>query len=125
MSLDVYLYGPEQEVACVCSECGHQHTRKESACFYTANITHNLGDMADAAGIYKHLWRPEELGISTAKELIAPLTDGIELLESDPDLFKKYDSPNGWGMYEHFVPFVIEYRNACKKYPGARVEVWR
>ena len=26
---------------------------------YSANITHNLTGMADAAGIYMHLWRPQ------------------------------------------------------------------
>jgi len=34
---------------------------------YDANITHNLGAMAEAAGIYKHLWRPEEIGITKAQ----------------------------------------------------------
>ena len=33
---------------------------------YSANITHNLGKMAEEAGIYKHLWRPEEIGITKA-----------------------------------------------------------
>lgn len=28
-------------------------------CIFSANITHNLNAMAEAAGIYKHLWRPE------------------------------------------------------------------
>src|SRR6266496_3980933 len=44
---------------------------------YWRNITHNLNTMADAAGIYKHLWRPEELGITKAGELIAPLAAGL------------------------------------------------
>lgn len=30
---------------------------------YHANITHNLGKMAEAAGIYHALWRPDEIGI--------------------------------------------------------------
>jgi hypothetical protein len=30
------------------------------------NITHNLGEMAKAAGIYMELWRPEEIGIIKA-----------------------------------------------------------
>jgi hypothetical protein len=37
---------------------------------YSDNITHNLGEMADAAGIYKALWRPEEIGITKAAELV-------------------------------------------------------
>ena len=32
---------------------------------------------------------------------------------------------NGWGMYEHFVPFVEKYLEACKEYPDAVIEVSR
>ena len=28
---------------------------------FTANITHNLTKMADSVGVYKALWRPEEI----------------------------------------------------------------
>ena len=92
---------------------------------YSGNITHNLGKMATEAGIYQHLWLPEELGIKFAYDLIGPLTKGLELLKSDPERFKKFDSPNGWGMYIHFVPFVENYLNACKENPEATVEVSR
>ena len=92
---------------------------------YSANITHNLGKMANAAGIYQHLWRPDELGIKQAGELIMPLRAGLELLKSDPVRFKKFDSPNGWGMYVHFVPFVEKYLDACEQNPDAIVEVNR
>jgi hypothetical protein len=44
-------------------------TRTQPTCVYDANITHNLGAMAKAAGIYMHLWRPDEIGIKTASEL--------------------------------------------------------
>jgi hypothetical protein len=60
--------------------------------------------MAEAAGIYMHLWRPEEIGITKAHELIEPLTNGLKLLKDDPEKFKAYDSPNGWGTYKNFVP---------------------
>lgn len=49
---------------------------------YGRNITHNLNGMAGEAGIYHHLWRPDELGIKTAFELIAPLRAGLALLEA-------------------------------------------
>lgn len=93
--------------------------------YYEANITHNLGKMAAEAGIYKHLWRPEEIGITKARELIAPLTDAIELMESDPPRFEKHNASNGWGLYENFVPFVRKYRDACTEYPDANVSVSR
>jgi hypothetical protein len=92
---------------------------------YSANITHNLGEMAAEAGIYKHLWRPEELGIESASELIVPLTKGLLLLHSDPDRFKKFNAPNGWGLYENFVEFVEKYLKACAENPDAKVHACR
>lgn len=92
---------------------------------YDANITHNLGRMAEAAGIYQHLWRPEELKITKASQLIAPLTIGLMVLKSDPAAFSRFNSENGWGMYEHFVPFVEGYLNACKENPDATVHASR
>lgn len=92
---------------------------------YTSNITHNLTRMAEEAGIYKHLWRPEEIGITTAGQLIDPLTAGLALLKSDPPRFKAFDAPNGWGTYKDFVPFVEHYLEACREEPDALVSVCR
>ena len=92
---------------------------------YSANITHNLGAMAKEAGIYMHLWRPEEIGLTKAGELIEPLRAGLELMKADQARFEKHNAPNGWGLYEHFVPFVEEYLAACEKNPGATLWVSR
>jgi hypothetical protein len=35
---------------------------------FERNITHNLNRMADEAGIYGVIWRPEENGIETAAD---------------------------------------------------------
>jgi hypothetical protein len=94
---------------------------KECVSAFSRNITHNLGTMADAAGIYEHLWHPERLGITRASELITPLECGLRRLKRSPKKYAKFNSPNGWGMYEHFVPFVEECLEACKKYPTAKV----
>jgi len=101
MSLDVYLTKDGQEV-------------------YWANITHNLGKMAARAGIYMALWHPEE-GVKTAKDLIEPLTDGLALLRANEAFFRRFDAPNGWGVYDHFVPFVAKYLDACVNNPDAEV----
>ena len=92
---------------------------------YSANITHNLGRMASAAGIYEPLWRPEEVGIRKAAQLVEPLERGLALLKADPAEFEALNSPNGWGKYEHFVPFVEKYLAACRENPDADVSVWR
>lgn len=92
---------------------------------FSANITHNLGEMADRAGIYYALWRPEEREWKLAKDITPVLEEGLRLLKKYPEFFKEFDSENGWGIYEHFVPFVEEVLEACKKYPEARIEVSR
>jgi len=92
---------------------------------YRANITHNLGKMANEVGIYKHLWRPEEIGIKTAGELIEPLEEGLELMGKNPKRFKKFDAPNKWGVYKDLLSFVENYLNACKEHPKANIIISR
>lgn len=92
---------------------------------FDGNITHNLAEMAGAAGIYKHLWRPEELGIWQASDLIIPLSEGLERLKAEPDKFKEMNPDNGWGDYEGLVRFVAEYIEACRKFPHASIETSR
>lgn len=92
---------------------------------YDANITHNLNKMAEAAGIYKELWRPDEIGITKAFQLIEPLTAGWKRLCADREKFEAFNAPNGWGKYEHLVVFVHDYIEACKANPDADVSVSR
>jgi hypothetical protein len=92
---------------------------------YSANITHNLGSMAKAAGIYEHLWRPEEIGVMYARELIAPLSEGLAKLKADPEKYSNYDAPNGWGRYVDFVPWLEQYIEACQENPDAEVSASR
>jgi hypothetical protein len=92
---------------------------------FEANITHNLNKMADAAGFYQAMWRPEEIGITTARQLIEPLTKGLEELRSKPDHYKTFNPANGWGSYETLIQFVEAYLLACTAYPSAEVSVSR
>ena len=92
---------------------------------YSANITHNMGSMASEAGIYKHLWRPEEVDVKTAADLIGPLSDGLAILNSEPERFQKFNPSNGWGNYEGLVQFVGDYLAACQRWPMAKVRIWR
>lgn len=125
MSLYVYLTGKTEEVPCRCSHCDHEHTRKETEQLYEANVTHNLNKMADEAGIYQHLWRPDEIGITKARQLIEPLRHGLALLREKPEHFKQFNPSNGWGSYDRFVPWVANYLAACEQYPDADVSVSR
>jgi hypothetical protein len=106
MSLDVTLLVNEEEV-------------------FSANITHNLGTMANAAGLYEALWRPEEIGAVYARDIIPIIGSGLGILRSNPDKFRKLESDNGWGLYKHFVPWVESYLKALVENSDAIIEVDR
>lgn len=106
MSLDVYLMQDDQ-------------------CVFEKNITHNLNSMAEAAGVYMHLWQPAEIDIQKAWQLIEPLGKGLSELMNNPVRFKAFNAENGWGKYEHLVDFVLKYLQACKEFPDAIVKANR
>jgi len=84
-------------------------------------VTNNLKDMAKAANIYLHIWRPAEKNVTTAADLIEPFTRGLHQLKSQPKYFKEFNPPNGWGTYEGFVKFVEDYLTSCRENPKALV----
>ena len=90
---------------------------------YWSNITHNLNKMADKAGIYEALWRPEEKGYKVAKDIIEIVEAGLKELKKRSEYFKGFNPENGWGTYEQLVNFTEEYLEACKKYPEAIIRV--
>lgn len=92
---------------------------------FNVNITHNLTQMAKEAGIYKHLWRPEELGIIQASQLVEPLKAGLGLMERDPKKFKKFNPSNGWGTYDDLITCVKYYIKKCEEFPNAKIRVSR
>ena len=138
MSLDINLKCEKR-----CKNCGeHQEY------FFVGdfNITHNLAKMADKAGIYEALWRPYklhpdwkpisdddynlEIGFEAnhpmyVKDILVKLKNGLEDLKARPDYFKQFDASNGWGTYEHFVPFVQEVYDLYKQYPEGELQVSR
>lgn len=92
---------------------------------FAFNITHNLGTMADACGIYTALWRPDENGYTYAKDIIKILEDGFQELQSNPEKYRPFSAKNGWGTYEQFLPQVKAVLDACKEYPDAIIRVSR
>lgn len=92
---------------------------------YHANTTHNLTSMASTADLYDPLWRPEEVGITKAGQLIEHLTKGLEALGKEPDYFRTFNAENGWGTYGGLVRFVARYLKACIAYPDADVSICR
>ena len=97
----------------------------ESDVVFSANVTHNLSQMAAEAGIYVYLWRPDEIGITKARQLIEPLQAGLCLMKSDPARFQRHNPKNGWGTYEGFIQWIDQYLMACEELPDADVGVSR
>jgi len=86
------------------------------------NITHNLNKMADAVGLYEVLWKPDEIGITTASQMIPFLEKGIKKLRENPEKYKTFNAPNGYGNYEDFVRFCDSVLHWCNKYPNSVIE---
>lgn len=125
MSLDISLVGKKETVTCVCTECGDKHAREQEKTYFFCNITHNLNRMAEACGLYRALWKPEELRITHANYIIDTLETGLKALRANPDRYKALNPDNKWGSYEGFVLTVEAYLKACKMYPEARIEISR
>ena len=137
MSLDVEIY---RNYHVTYDEGKTLEPKKES--LYHANITHNLGKMAEAAGIYEALWRPyqlkeeynipegdhdaeyafEEANPVRANEIIPIIEKGLKDMKKRPKHYEKFNSPNGWGMYHNFVPWIERYLEALKEHPESFVE---
>ena len=111
MSLDIHLYATDTDG----NEIG----------VYDDNTTHNLNMMADKAGVYEALWRPETKGWTKAGELIDTLETGLADLKARQEYFEEFNPANGWGDYDGLVRFVSNYLDACKKYPSTKVSVSR
>ena len=140
MSLDVYL----NRKIYLSYDKGTTYEEQHEQ-LYWANITHNLGEMADKAGIYEALWRPyflhpdcpkefanydeeyafEEAHPMLSKDIIQTLEKGYEDMKSRPEYYKQFDAKNGWGLYIHFLPWVEKYLEACKSYPDAEISTSR
>lgn len=105
MSLDITLTNH-------CDYCGHDYS-------YSCNITHNLGQMAREAGIYDLLWNAS----GKAGAMIKPLAKAIIDMEARPEYYRQFDAPNGWGIYDDFLPWLNEILQQCVDNPEAVITV--
>lgn len=88
---------------------------------FSTNVTHNLNTIAEKAGIYEALWHKQ--GITKAEDYIELLSNTLVMMKNHPNYFKQFDASNGWGTYEHFVPWLERLLEACHTYPIADVGV--
>jgi hypothetical protein len=89
---------------------------------FDANITHNLVPMWREAGCADALYENDG---KTAGGILPALEAAVVAMRSDPARFMKHDSPNGWGLYEHALPWLEKLTNACRLHPDFIVRVSR
>ena len=92
---------------------------------WAIGITHNMTAMAEAAGLYECMWRPDEMCITLASQMIHPLRCGIAVLKREKKNLEKLNPENGWGSYDILLSVAQRYLAACEKNPNAEVEVSR
>lgn len=109
MSLDIYLNNGDGYDCCV----------------WSANITHNVNDMAAIVGAYHYLWRPENVGVVRAADNIENLRRSLGMMYLNYERMKAMNPENGWGDVNGLIDFTKEYLDACIKYPDAIIEVSR
>lgn len=99
--------------------------KENGECAFDAYVTHNLNKMAQEAGIYEAMWRPEELGCKEAQDIADILMRGLETMVRRKWYFEQFNPKNGFGDYEGFVKVVMQYATACFENPTATIEVSR
>jgi hypothetical protein len=136
MSLDIYFFGKIFNIQKSRADMAATYTKLQAikeelkqleddfdeAKLSSLNITHDLNNMAKAVGLYEVLWRPEEIGVNTASQMIPFLEKGLDKLTANPDKYKAFNPPNGYGSYEDFVSFCRSVLHNCREYPDAVIE---
>lgn len=92
---------------------------------FEADITHNLTTMAEKAGLYMPLWRPEEIGVTHARDLSEHLEKGLKELRENKVELEKLNPENGWGSYENLLSLTKRYLEACNENPDAVITAER
>ena len=145
MSLDVYIKYKEKKQANYFLDHPYIYddlTEGDKSAFHeeeywSANITHNLGNMADhipvklngiETTLYYICWRPEEIRPAikvNTDTVLEGLMQGIAYMLTNRKELLQYEAPNGWGTYNGFMKFLLNYKQACEDNPDCEIEVSR
>ena len=99
---------------------GAENVRDEPDEMYWSNYTSNMSPMWKDAGIdlVDFNGRP-------AADLDRALTPVLSTLRADPERWRAYDAPNGWGSYASALDWLDGILAACREHPDAVVRVSR
>lgn len=141
MSLDVYINYKKPKPVKKRVPCG---STVSVGCYcnteirFNSNITHNMTKMAmnipidvtlDGVSyvgtLYDFVWRPEENDACNTSKMKDILSAGISyMIQNRLDLLR-YNPENGWGSYDGFLHWLINYKEACEDNPDCEIEVSR
>ena len=152
MSLDVYIKYKQPKkrtinrgldgVACGSTMAVYYEDTVVEETEWNANITHNMNKMAMKIpvsyqvegetyenNLYYLVWRPEEVGIGNVcnnTDIVAEaLQTGLAYMISHREELLQYNPDNGWGDYDSFLEWLINYWRACLNNPGCEIKVSR
>jgi len=89
---------------------------------FSANYTHNGIPMWRKAGVYEALY--ESAG-KRAGEFVEALQKGVADFTANYAEYEKLNSPNGWGLAKHALPFLQDVAAAFSANPEAIIHVSR
>ena len=127
MSLDFYL---EDDTIQECSSCGEQLEEDWNYCpicggyildyIHSQNITHNLNKLWKALDCYDELYNSEG---KKAIEVLSKLEKAYKKVSENEGKYQEYNSPNGWGLVEHAIPWLKKLISAIQSNPNATIKI--
>lgn len=99
----------------------YKGTKKE-AILFDRNITHNISEMWNEAGIWEALYESDG---EKPSEIIDVLKKGLKDMNDRPEFYKQFNPSNGWGDYDGAISFLTDVIEACENFPDAVINVSR
>jgi hypothetical protein len=84
-----------------------------------------IGYQGHFISLYQIMWRPDEIDLTHAWQLVELLDEALDVLLSDPEYFKGFNPANCWGDYEGLCALVRAYLQSCCENPDATISVCR
>lgn len=114
MSWDVYLTIDTGRI-----RTDHEgQTQTDPVPIWEGNLTYNLSPMIRALDI--HLDHLNGQPATIAEPLLA---EAVAHLLARPDVYRKFESTNGWGNMEWCADFLQDFLKACREHPKTTILV--
>ena len=98
---------------------------KNGEVVWSGNVTHNLGRMArQVPWLYQAVWMPDEHDME-ADNVLEAVSNGLAHLLENPYTYKKFEPETGWGTYEGFCKFLLDYAIALGNNKDCEIIVCR